>query len=108
MGLAWVNWAGDQRCMPAAVEEPASEAELIDAIRRAREAGRSVRVAGSGHSFTDIPLTDGVMLKLGGMDRVLDADPDTGLATVEAGLRLHELNLPLGGGGGAPGKLGGN
>src|SRR6266536_456782 len=95
MGLAWGNWAGDQRCVPAAVEEPASEAELADAIRRAREAGRTVRAAGSGHSFTDIALTDGVMIRLVRMHRVLDADPDTRLATVEAGIGLYELSLRL-------------
>ena len=49
----WTNWAGDQRCGPAAIEEPATEAELVDAVGRAAADGMPVRAAGSGHSFTD-------------------------------------------------------
>ena len=60
----WSNWAGDQRCEPAVIERPRNRDELVDAIGRAAAAGRSVRAAGSGHSFTDIACTDGTMLLL--------------------------------------------
>ena len=43
------NWAGDQRCEPAAVERPAAVGEVVGAVERAVAAGRSVRVAGAGH-----------------------------------------------------------
>jgi L-gulonolactone oxidase len=93
--MRWSNWAGDQVCAPAAYEEPASEAELVEAIARARAAGRELRVAGSGHSFTDAACTDGHMLSLRRMGRVLDADPASGLVEVEAGIRLRELGPEL-------------
>lgn len=54
-----------------------------------------VRVAGSGHSFTDAACTDGVLVDIAAMDRVLDADRSSGLVTVEAGITLHELGLRL-------------
>ena len=54
-----------------------------------------MRVAGAGHSFTDAVLTDGTLLSLERMGRVLDADPATGLVRVEAGITLHELNRAL-------------
>jgi FAD-linked oxidoreductase len=56
-------------------------------------AARWVKVAGSGHSFTDIACTDGVMLDLSGLDGVLAVDGE--LATVEAGITIHKLGPAL-------------
>ncbi|HEX8067090.1 MAG TPA: D-arabinono-1,4-lactone oxidase [Thermoleophilaceae bacterium] len=91
----WTNWAGDQRCAPEVVERPSSEDEVRAALRRASEAGRPVRVAGSGHSFTDAACTDGHMLRLDRMSRVLSADQQAGLAEVEGGITIHDLGPRL-------------
>jgi L-gulono-1,4-lactone dehydrogenase len=91
----WSNWAGDQRCQPAVVERPAAVGEVVGAVERAVGAGRCVRVAGSGHSFTGAVLTDGALLSLDRMGALLDADPATGLVRVEAGIRLHALSQAL-------------
>ena len=91
----WTNWAGDQRCQPAAVERPAAVGEVVGAVERAVAAGRCVRVAGSGHSFTGAVLTDGTLLSLDRMGALLDADPGSGLVRVEAGIRLHALSQAL-------------
>jgi FAD/FMN-containing dehydrogenase len=85
----WTNWAGQQRCAPERIERPGSEAELAAAVAAA---GR-VRVAGSGHSFTDIACTDGVLLDLRRMNRILGVDGE--LVTVEPGITLHELGAEL-------------
>ena len=50
---------------------------------------------GSGHSFTDCACTDGVMVDLGAMTRVVEADTESGLVTVESGITLHELGKQL-------------
>jgi FAD-linked oxidoreductase len=91
MAEVWTNWARDQRCAPAEIARPGSEAELAEIVRRAGERGQPVRAVGSGHSFTDIACTDGVMVDLSGMDRLLAADPATGLVTAEAGITLRAL-----------------
>jgi L-gulonolactone oxidase len=91
----WTNWAGDQRCEPAVVERPSAVGEVVGAVERAVAAGRCVRVAGSGHSFTGAALTDGSLLSLDGMGALLDADPASGLVRVEAGIRLHALSEAL-------------
>ena len=59
---------------------------------RAGERGLRVRASGSGHSFTDIALTDGVMVRCDRLDRVLSVDAEAGLVKVEAGIVLGELN----------------
>jgi L-gulono-1,4-lactone dehydrogenase len=95
----WRNWAGDQSCLPAAVERPASTAEVVAAVERAVAAGHHVRAAGSGHSFTGAALTDGTLVLPSRLDRLLDADPATGLVRVQAGITLHALSerlAPLG------------
>jgi FAD-linked oxidoreductase len=91
----WTNWAGDQRCEPATVERPAAVGEVVGAVERAVAAGRCVRVAGSGHSFTGAALTDGTLVSLDRMSALLDADPATGLVRVEAGMTLHALSQAL-------------
>jgi L-gulono-1,4-lactone dehydrogenase len=91
----WRNWAGDQRCSPAAVERPGSIPEIAAALERAAAHDRHVRVVGSGHSFSDIALTDGCLLQLDRMARVLDVDRASGLVRVQAGITIRELNRQL-------------
>ena len=91
----WSNWAGDQRCEPAVIERPTAVGEVVGAVERAVAAGRCVRVAGSGHSFTSAVLTDGALLSLERMGALLDADSATGLVRVEAGITLHALSDAL-------------
>ena len=56
-------------CAPAAIERPASEAELTDIVVRAAGASASP-CGGSGHSFTDCACTDGVMIDMTNLQRV--------------------------------------
>jgi FAD-linked oxidoreductase len=85
----WRNWAGDQTCAPERVERPASEEELAAIVAGAER----IRVAGSGHSFTDIACTDRLMLDLSRMNRVLRVEGE--LVTVQGGITLHELAAEL-------------
>ena len=49
----------------------------------------------SGHSFTDIACTDGTMIRMDRMNRVLDIDRDAGLARVEGGIVIRDLSERL-------------
>jgi L-gulonolactone oxidase len=95
MGELWRNWAGDQQCVPAAIERPGTVAELQEVVGRAAERGQKVRAAASGHSFTDAACTDGVMVRLDRMNRVLEVDRDAGLAKVEGGVVIRDLSEAL-------------
>jgi FAD-linked oxidoreductase len=85
----WTNWARQQRCAPERIETPRSEEELVSAVTGASR----VKLAGSGHSFTDIACTDGVMIDMSCMTRVLSVDGSE--VTVEAGVTLHDLGEEL-------------
>ena len=92
---SWTNWARTHRCDPVAIERPKSRREVTAAIERAADADRAVRVAGSGHSFSPAVPTDGTLLRLDRLSRILDADAATGLARVEAGIALGDLGHGL-------------
>ena len=95
MSQEWRNWTGDQRCVPAAIYRPRTLDGLTYAVRQAAERGLAIRAVGSGHSFTEAALTDGAMIRLEALDRVLDADRESGLVKVEAGISLARLSAAL-------------
>jgi L-gulonolactone oxidase len=68
---------------------------LAEEVAGASALGRTVSVAGSGHSFTEAALTDGTMVDLSALSGVIDADPSTGLVKVAAGTVLADLNEAL-------------
>jgi L-gulonolactone oxidase len=95
MSNTWQNWAGDQICAPSVIKRPTSEAELVEIVAGAAQKGERVRAVGTGHSFTDCACTDGVMIDMTGLQRVIDVDSANGLATIEGGAQLHPLLAQL-------------
>ena len=62
-------------------------------MRKAAAAGERVKVIGGRHSFTDTAMTDGHLLSLDAMNQVLAVDGND--VTVQAGIRLRDLNERL-------------
>lgn len=91
----WRNWGGNVAARPAREVAPASVEELSGAIRRAAEDGLKVKAVGSGHSFTSIAATDGVLIRPQLLTGIRTIDRDALTVTVEAGTPLKRLNLAL-------------
>ncbi|MFJ4471631.1 D-arabinono-1,4-lactone oxidase [Streptomyces sp. NPDC089424] len=91
----WRNWGGTVAARPARAVTPASVEELTEAVRRAAEEGLTVKAVGSGHSFTSIAATDGVLIRPQLLTGIRDIDREAGTVTVEAGTPLKRLNLAL-------------
>jgi FAD-linked oxidoreductase len=70
---------------------PASTAEVVTAVLAARRDGRTVRMVGSGHSFTGVAVAPGLQLLPHRLSAVRSVDRRTGVATVEAGITLASL-----------------
>ncbi|MEU8357559.1 D-arabinono-1,4-lactone oxidase [Nonomuraea sp. NPDC048882] len=88
--MTFVNWARNQSGTPAEVRTPASVEDVVRAVRDAAASGRRIRMIGTGHSFTGVALTDGIMLRPGALTGIRSyAD---GLVTVAAGTPLRALN----------------
>ncbi len=89
----FVNWARNESIVPAEVRTPASAADVARAVRDAAKTGRRVRMVGTGHSFTGVALTDGIMLRPDALTGILEAGD--GWVKVAAGTPLHVLNEEL-------------
>ncbi|MFJ4526062.1 D-arabinono-1,4-lactone oxidase [Streptomyces sp. NPDC088810] len=91
----WRNWGGNVSARPARQVAPASVEELAAAVRRAREDGLRVKAVGTGHSFTSIAATDGVLIRPQLLTGIRSIDRDSMTVTVEAGTPLKRLNAAL-------------
>jgi FAD/FMN-containing dehydrogenase len=99
----WKNHLGNQRIDPLRIYRPGSIADVQAIVREARAAGVTVRAVGSGHSWSDVALTEGFLLRPDGMARVPAPEPDfvraqgagKKLVRAEAGTRIKELNAYL-------------
>jgi FAD-linked oxidoreductase len=91
----WSNWSGSVRCRPSAVVRPRTREEVVAAIRRAAAEGQGLRAAGSGHSFTPLVATNGLLLSLENVTGIQELGPDGAEATVLAGTRLKALGEEL-------------
>lgn len=94
-GNAWRNWAGTVAARPVREVTPASAGELAEAVRRAAEDGLRVKTVGTGHSFTAIAATDGVLIRPDLLTGIREIDRTAMTVTVEAGTPLKRLNAAL-------------
>ncbi|MFE1442112.1 D-arabinono-1,4-lactone oxidase [Streptomyces sp. NPDC058739] len=91
----WRNWGGNVSARPAREATPASVEELAAVVRSAAREGLKVKPIGSGHSFTSIAATDGVLIRPQLLTGIRTIDRDTMTVTVEAGTPLKRLNMAL-------------
>ena len=91
----WSNWAGNQIASPLSIERPGNAAELRDIIGRAAENSETVKVVGSGHSFTSTALTAGRLVQIDKLSGIYSIDRDKCQVTVGAGTTLNDLNRLL-------------
>ncbi|MER5962822.1 D-arabinono-1,4-lactone oxidase [Streptomyces sp. NPDC002057] len=91
----WRNWAGNVTSRPVREVSPASAEELAEAVRRAAADGLRVKTVGTGHSFTSIAATDGVLIRPGLLTGIRRIDREAMTVTVESGTPLKRLNVAL-------------
>ncbi|MFJ9815338.1 D-arabinono-1,4-lactone oxidase [Streptomyces sp. NPDC101151] len=91
----WRNWGGNVSARPARQAAPASVEELVAVVRGAAEDGLKVKPVGTGHSFTSIAATDGVLIRPHLLTGIRTIDRDDMTVTVEAGTPLKRLNAAL-------------
>lgn len=94
-GHLWRNWSGLEEAVPRHVDTPASVEEVVDAVRRARASGRTVKMTGTGHSFTSIAAPEHTLLRPDALEGILAVDRTAMTVTARAGTPLKDLNLAL-------------
>lgn len=91
----WTNRIGNQTCQPYRYSEPNTVEELSQHIKQAALEGHRVRAVGNGYSISDIACTDGHLVSLKHLKRILSIDSERKLVRVEAGILIHDLNVQL-------------
>jgi hypothetical protein len=106
---AWRNDTGNQGIDPLFELTPTTLEDLRNAVRNAERNGSTVRAVGSGHSWSDVALTDGILVRPTGLADPLDLkldllrtevraaheDRSASLVRVEAGMTIAALNALL-------------
>jgi len=93
--VQWQNWAGLESADPRTVISPASTEEVVAAVEGARRDHSTVKMIGSGHSFTAIGAPEDVMLRPDLLRGILAVDRGAMTATAYAGTQLKVLNAEL-------------
>jgi hypothetical protein len=103
----WKNCIGNQVCHPVLIRQAKSLQDLENVVKEARERQLTVRAVGSGHAFSDVALTKGILLETKKMSKVLPIDStylkdptlvakgSTTLLSVESGITIERLNREL-------------
>jgi FAD-linked oxidoreductase len=93
--VRWQNWSGLESAEPREVRSPATPDEVVAAVGSAREARSTVKMVGTGHSFTGIAAPGDVMLRPDRLTGIVGVDRDAMTVTAYAGTRLKVLNAEL-------------
>ena len=91
----WRNWAGLTSVSPTEVRTPRDTDDVVAAVVRARERRTTVKMPGTGHSFTGIAAPEGIMLSPAQLTGIVAVDREAMTVTALAGTPLHVLNASL-------------
>jgi len=85
------NWAGNVVFNARQLHRPTS----VDEVRDLVAAGGPLRVLGSGHSFNRMADTEGGLISLAGLPRLVEVAADRRTVRVDGGIRYGELAVAL-------------
>jgi xylitol oxidase len=90
-GAVGANWAGNLRYRARRLHTPSS----VEEVRRLVPTLSAARALGSRHSFNDIADTDGDLISLAGLPRVLHIDREARTVSIDGGARYGDICEPL-------------
>jgi L-gulonolactone oxidase len=91
----WRNWSGLVAVAPTEVRTPRDTDDVVAAVDRARERRTTVKMPGTGHSFTGIAAPEGIMLSPAQLTGIVAVDREAMTVTALAGTPLQVLNTSL-------------
>jgi L-gulono-1,4-lactone dehydrogenase len=91
----WTNWSRLETARPTREATPATADEVVAEVHRALDAGSTVKMVGTGHSFTAISAPEATMLRPAALTGIVAVDREAQTVTAYAGTPLKELNAAL-------------
>jgi FAD binding domain len=89
------NYDGGITAFPAQLVSPGTVPEIQSVLRDAERYPGPVRAMGSYHSLTPCASSDGTIIKMSGMRRIIEIDRERMTFTAEAGLQFIEASRTL-------------
>ncbi len=93
--MEWRNWSGLASARPTEVYAPRTTDDVVAAVAAARATGTTVKMMGTGHSFTAVAVPEHTMLLPTHLTGIVAVDRDAMTVTAGAGTPLHVLNHEL-------------
>lgn len=93
---SWGNWAGTERAEPRKVLTPTGPEQIVKEVEHAVAHRGTVKMVGTGHSFTAISAPVDTMVRPDRFAGVVSVDREAMTVTVLSGTPLHMLNAELG------------
>lgn len=94
MSPVWRNHTGNQSCEVVEERSPETLEELVELVREAEGRGLTIRAVGAGHAWSDVALTEGIVVRPDRMTGIVEQLSPT-LVRVKGGTHLHQLNAAL-------------
>jgi L-gulonolactone oxidase len=88
LNYKFTNWAKNEYSISSHFIQPTTESELIEAVKKSK----SLRVVGTGHSWSAACVTSDTLLNLDNYNRILSVNRETMQVHVQAGIKLWQLN----------------
>uniref|UniRef100_A0A060T4P9 D-arabinono-1,4-lactone oxidase n=1 Tax=Blastobotrys adeninivorans TaxID=409370 RepID=A0A060T4P9_BLAAD len=95
-GYVHRTWAGTFKCKPERFLQPSTLDEIRQIVLQARQKNKTVMLTGSGHSPSHMTMTDQWLVNLDRFNKVVKVNRHKSGkftdVTVEAGMRVYQLN----------------
>lgn len=92
---SWNNWSGRHKSRPESLHFLRSEEDACALAKFARNNNRTLRVAGSGHSHSELIPNDSIVADASGLSGIISIDSQEKSAWVWAGSKIYALGRPL-------------
>ncbi len=93
--MQWKNWSGRQQASLESLVFVRSEADAAAVVSQSAQAGKTIRVAGAGHSHAPLVTNDSIIVDSSGLAGILDVDRQAQEAWVRAGSSIYSLGGQL-------------
>lgn len=87
----WTDYSLLQVCTPSHWHQPSSVLELRNLIKHITENKEKLKVVAAAHSMSSIAMTNGHLINLDKINKVIKVDKEKKQVTVQAGIRLKQL-----------------
>ncbi len=91
----WKNWSGRHEALPEALHFVRSKEDAMALVDKARDEGRGIRVAGSGHSHSPLVVSADWIVDISGMAGIIEIDQTEKTAWIYAGTPIYSLGRSL-------------